>query len=271
MLLLKTSGGPPGELTVWGRLREPQPATQRWLARKRKTGAQPYPLLLDISWLGHRTGRRVRAFSSVILMLVVWGYRLYRWQWPKRRLALEGPVPRSDEVVRAAMRRHAVLRYVVVFILLVFTAIPVLVAVAAIAVFPSALWLTGGGALILCAIVSPIWLVPFAIWVWRSWRRLARVVRHGDWVAGHIVEATTRGRRTLTRYKPYATKLTVQLPAGERSFTYRTVVPHDAMADGAPGWARPGVAVHAVTLADARYAIVVAPDGDDLLARRVRR
>ena len=263
-VVVRTGDGEPRELTVRGKLRELDDEHARWLVGLRPIGGA-YPWVLDLREAGHGLSTSMRVLCVVVFLFWVWAYRIYRWEWVERRpsllCALAVARPRSDATVAAVLRRYAVLPYVLWLTVLVVIAMPIAAALVDETVLGFAR--LADDALpprlvrfaIDCAVGAALWAVPFALWVARRRRQLARVVRDGEIVVGQLAIATgTRGG--------------LQVLVVLDHVRYRLRTPHRPSA-AVPVWALPGEPIRVLAAGDAAFAILLAPTGEEQLVYRV--
>jgi hypothetical protein len=267
-VVVRTGDGAPRELTVRGKLHalDDTDAHARGLASVRALD-RVYPWVLDLREAGHGLSTSMRVLCVVVFLFWVWAYRVYRWEWVERRpslsSALEGARPRSDATVAAVLRRYAVLPYVMWLTVLVVIAMPIAAALVDETVLGFARWADDdlpsplGRFAIDCAVGAALWAVPFALWVVRRRRQLARVVRDGEIVVGRIgIADTKRG----------GIEVFVALAHG--AVRYRLRVPHRPSA-AVPVWALPGEPIRVLAAGDAAFAILLAPTGEEQVVDRI--
>ncbi|HET9626392.1 MAG TPA: hypothetical protein VFP84_33755 [Kofleriaceae bacterium] len=272
-LVLYTDGKLPRGPEVSGAIELLGDPPARWLDRS----LDFYPRMLDVR-NGIGAAHRINLALLAALLLLPWGYRLYRWGWADRKppfaLQLEVAQPRLDATVAAALRRHGVLPYVLVFLACLVTLGPISGMIAANAVFGAHALLNVGDYMLVLfaacgALVSPLWLVPFVVWTIRRRGQLARVVRHGDITHGRVMRVVSSGGG-LGGARGMRTHLWLSAQVGDETYLYKLSVSHCLIKRDAPTWAIPAFDVRMLVSGDERFAIVLSPTGTDHLAHRVQ-
>ena len=177
---------------------------------------------------------------------------------------LENPPPRADATVEAVVRKHAprtaFAAYFALYAMLVM-ALPGLIIATYLEPRFWDLASTSRRIEVFAlgtALAAPLSIWPFLWWMRRRRAELGRVARDGVVTGGVILSATAWNARRTHGY----TVVDVAAPRDGATRTYRGHVRR------VPGWARPETAVRVLATRDDRYAIVIAPTGEDFTARR---
>jgi hypothetical protein len=236
-----------------------------------------YNAVLDVGTPSRRTALAVGGLLVSVGMLGFWLYRLYRWRRPARPGAaepafgsrLDAERPRSDALVAAVLWRHGTLRPALWFVVYAIFVMPVPALFVAdyrygtdaVLLAPFAPFALG------LALTAPVSGLPFFWWVRRRRGEIRRVVRHGEIIPGAVVWATvwgTPGIAGLLRFRASHATVDVAVSLGGGPRYYRFEV------QGPPEWGARGVAVRVLASSEERFAIVIAPTGQDYAAWAVR-
>jgi hypothetical protein len=170
--------------------------------------------------------------------------------------------PRTDEVVAAAVRKHAPLYHFAVYFVLYAMLVMALPGLIVATQLEPRFWDTSSTARQIemfalgLVLASPVSIWPFLWWVRRRRDELERVVRDGVVTGGVVTSAT--GWNRANSY----TVVDVSASTDGVARRYRGLVRR------VPGWARPETPVHVLANRHDRYAIVIAPTGEDFAARQ---
>jgi len=260
---------PPGP-TFQGELHRLSGEPRRWVAQAPGLEAVVYDAVLDISKPQQRTLVAVMAIVFSLGALGVWLWRLRQWSAPAHAAVAPGLIappldvlpPRTDEIVAAAVRKHAPLYYFAVYFVLYAMLVMALPGVIIAAKLEPHFWDTSSTSRQIemfalgMVLASPVSIWPFLWWVRRRRVELERVVRDGVVTGGVVTSATAWNRANSY------TIVEISAAIDGVSRRYRGLVRR------VPGWARPETPVRVLANRDDRYAIVIAPTGDDFAARR---
>jgi hypothetical protein len=278
-LLIQAEPGLAFEPRMRGELYELSGQAKIWMDQSPRLAAICYGVSLEL--VDHDL-RQVEAFGGIaasLALLMFWLYRLYRWRRPhavagdpKLPLGarLDAPRPRSPGLVSAVMWRHAVPRFIALFVLYLLC-VMLIPAVVVADWLGLELWDQASAArhfalfALTFAISAPITGLPFFWWVRRRIAEIRRVVRNGDIVDGVLVSLTAVGTRgwfgLSSKLNASHTNLEVATAIGGTARSFHVLV------DGRPDWCVPGAALRLLVAAEEQFGIAIAPDGKAYRAR----
>jgi hypothetical protein len=273
-LLIKTDPELPVGLVVRGVMDGMRGEPKTWVGQTPQLRDACYAIILDVTHPDQRTWFSVGSILACLVLLGRWIYlwvrrpALLRYGPPKPKLGdrLDVERPRPDALVARVLWRHGTETFIAYFAAYAMTVMALggvfVASQLGLDLFDGGSTARHIGLFALGFVISaPVTSLPMIWWVRQRRGELRHVARHGEIVDGLIRSEQTWGTRTLGTFNPGYTDLEIATLVRGNVHAYRCRV-----RGRPPSWITPRGVVRVLANGEDRYAILIAPTGDDYLA-----